>query len=201
MIRIKYYLLFGLGLVFFNSCMTFLAMTLQYESLQSENSILENLQVVFLTLATIGYLTFTLDPPNERLINSAIALLCFSFIMRELDTEHLNLPQILIAVSSGAGRKLLLGFLWISLFLYSYATIKNKLSFIEKFVKSYRFVILAAALLFLIIGGVMDRQIFDISHSILFEELAETNAYFVIALPVFYKTAQWVHKSLFGFLS
>lgn len=201
MIGAKNSLLLGLTFVLVNTFTAYFAIIFQYDSLHSENSILENSQIAFLVLATVGYLLFQTSAQDERIIHVAIALLCFSFILREIDLEHLNLPSLLIALGSGIGRKILLAVLWISLGTFSYLTIKNRVSFIKKFVTSSAFLILTAAFLLLVISAVMDKQMISLSHNMLFEELAETNAYFFIALPVIYRTGHWVQKTVSNFFA
>jgi hypothetical protein len=78
-----------------------------------ENGPLENLQVVLLFLSSIAFLL-----PMKRADRSCRsillggAMLCFSFILRELDVEDLAVPQWVIAVGSGTGRDILLGTGW-----------------------------------------------------------------------------------------
>ncbi len=196
MIGAKNTLLLGLALVLVNTFTAYFAITFQYDSLHSENSTLENTQVVLLVLAAVGYLSLHTPSQDERIIHVAIALLSFSFILREIDLEHLNLPSQLIALGSGLGRKILLAVLWISLCTFSYLTIVNRVSFIKKFVTSNAFSILTAAFLLLVISAVMDKQMFSLTHYMLFEELAETNAYLLIALPVMFRAERWVQKTV-----
>ncbi len=201
MIGAKNTLLLGLTFVLINTFTAYFAIIFQYDSLHSENSILENSQIAFLVLAAVGYLLFQSSAQDERIIQVAIALLCFSFILREIDLEHLNLPSLFIALGSGIGRNILLAVLWISLGTFSYFTVKNRVSFIKKFVTSIEFLILTAAFLLLVISAVMDKQVISLTHNMLFEELAETNAYFLIALPVIYRAGFWIQKTAPNFFA
>jgi hypothetical protein len=92
----KNLLVLGFAFLLANMTIAYLSINLQYEYLHSENAFLENLQVSF----------------NERLIYLAIALLSFSFLLRELDMEHLSIPSIFQMLGSGLGRKELLVSLW-----------------------------------------------------------------------------------------
>jgi hypothetical protein len=195
MIDAKTALLIGFVFTLVNSILAYLGIVFQYEALYSENALLENAQVLFLAVAAIGYLVIAPSHQYERLINSAIALLCFSFVLRELDIEHLNLADVLVTLGSGTGRNILLAFLWVSLSAYGFATINNKLSMARQFISSYAFLALTIAFLLLMVGAVMDRKVIEFSHAVLIEELAETNAYFVIALPVLVKAISWAYKT------
>ncbi|MFT4863318.1 MAG: putative neutral ceramidase superfamily lipid hydrolase [Pseudohongiellaceae bacterium] len=112
MIISKNLLVLGFAFLLANMTIAYLSINLQYEYLHSENAFLENLQVSFLILAVIGFLFLTIAPTNERLIYLAIALLSFSFLLRELDMEHLSIPSIFQMLGSGLGRKELLVSLW-----------------------------------------------------------------------------------------
>lgn len=81
--------------------------------LDKENGPLENLQVVLLFLSSIAFLLPAARAERSyRCVLLAGAMLCFSFILRELDVEDLAVPQWVIAVGSGTGRDVLLGTGW-----------------------------------------------------------------------------------------
>ncbi|MFT4863626.1 MAG: hypothetical protein ACI95C_002860 [Pseudohongiellaceae bacterium] len=188
--------LIGLTFAAATGCLAYVAVMFQFQSIDSENSILENSQVVFLAAAALGYFLIPPLQQDTRLINIAISLLCVSFALRELDVEYFNIPDFFIVLGSGTGKKILLAVLWLALIVYSFAAISNKVVFIKQFVGSPIFAILTVAFLLLLAGGAMDKNIFDISHARLLEELAETNAYFIIALPVFVRAAHWMQQAI-----
>jgi hypothetical protein len=195
MLDTKNLLFIGFSLAAVSACLAYIGIEFQYKALHSENSLLENAQVLFLAVAAVGYLLVAPSRQNERLVNVAIALLCFSFILRELDIEHLNLGSLFVALGTGTGRKILLAVLWLSLAAYGFRTVTKKRLFFKQFISSRAFIALTAAFLLLTVGAVIDRQILQISHGVLFEELAETNAYFCIALPVLAKAISRASKT------
>ncbi len=201
MIRTTKTMLLGLSFAAATGCLAFVAVMFQLQPIDSENSILENSQVVFLAVAALGYLLLPPLQKDTRLINLAVSLLCFSFMLRELDVEYLNIPEFFIALGSGTGKKILLAVLWLVLSVYSLVAISNKVRFIKRFAGSPIFAILTVAFLLLVAGGTMDKNLFNISHARLLEELAETNAYFIIALPVLVQAAHWIHQALTGFFA
>ena len=81
------------------------------QGLYGENGLLENIQAILLALGTFLFLA----PPQYNAYSSlryALALLCFSFLLRELDVEQMDIPVILQALGSGRGKRVLLLLLW-----------------------------------------------------------------------------------------
>lgn len=173
-------LLFLLGLL----TASFISVIIWYElhHLHDENSLLENLQVVILLAGLLPYLAFRTVTPDVAVFNQAFALLCFSFLLREVDVEHLDVPVLVKTLGSGTGKVMLLALLWggfLSVVIRK-GHITN--SVVRAFLDSDEFKILLLAVLLLAVSAIMDRQIFAVQFSRLYEEMAEVNAYLLMLL-------------------
>jgi len=175
-----------------NAGLVYFFLTQQSDVFHSEDAALENAQVVFLMISTLGFLFIMPFRHTEKPIHIAISLLCFSFILRELDLEDFNVPSFIKLLGSGQGRVLLLASLWALLAFYGHKAIKNKIRYLKTFFSSPLFSVLFTAFLMLIASAVLDKKIFNIGQSRFFEELAETNAYMLISLPVICQAGDWV---------
>ncbi|MFT5082702.1 MAG: hypothetical protein ACI9Y1_000732 [Lentisphaeria bacterium] len=148
----------------------------------AENGLLENIQVLTLTVASIGFIVPTFhNERSDKLITLFFAFLCFSFVLRELDVEKLNVPDILIFFGSGTGRNVMLasGFLAIALYaarnVAYYKTLALDLVFSERGIM----LSLAACLLY---SGQYFEDLETLQHHVLFEELCELSAYAAILI-------------------
>jgi len=174
-----------------NTCLIYFFLTQQSDVFHSEDAALENAQVVFLMISTLGFLFIVPFRHTEKPTHIAISLLCFSFILRELDLENFNVSSLIKLLGSGQGRVLLLASLWALLAFYGYRAIENKTRYLKTFFSSPLFAVLLIAFLMLIASAVLDKKIFNIGQSRFFEELAETNAYMLISLPVICQAGGW----------
>ena len=177
-----------------NASLVYFSFTQQSDSFHSEGAALENTQVIFLIISAVGFLFLLPFKHPYKTIHLAIALLCFSFILRELDLEHMDVFQIIKILGSGQGRILLLASLWASLSFYSYNAVENKVCALKGFCFSPLFSVLLFAFLMLMAGAVLDKKIIEISQPMFFEELAEVNAYMLISLPVIYQAGDWIYR-------
>ena len=177
-----------------NASLVYFSFTQQSDSFHSEGAALENTQVIFLIISAVGFLFLLPFKHPYKTIHLAIALLCFSFILRELDLEHMDVFQIIKILGNGQGRILLLASLWASLSFYSYNAVENKVCALKGFCFSPLFSVLLFAFLMLMAGAVLDKKIIEISQPMFFEELAEVNAYMLISLPVIYQAGDWIYR-------
>jgi len=163
-----------------------LFLTIAYQLPQSiqEDHIYENVQVLclFISMVIFLYASFMRDFKSIAFLS---AVTCFLFILRELDVENFDIPHIFILLFSGTGKKMLFAFL-ILLSLYFVKKSYEVKHIIKNFIPDMNPFIILLALLF-VISWVFDKEIFDTPYNLLFEELAETNAYFIIiAAALFY---------------
>ncbi|RKZ49412.1 MAG: hypothetical protein DRQ48_02440 [Gammaproteobacteria bacterium] len=150
--------------------------------LHAENHFLENIQVTLLVLTTIIFLTHLLYTGNyHHFFALCGALFCFSSILRELDVETFAIPEILILLGSGTGKKIMLISFWILLAgygVFNYQKIKPQYWRALLLENATLVIFLGGCLL--IFGGLFDRHIIETFHYQLYEELLETNGYFLI---------------------
>jgi hypothetical protein len=177
-----------------NACLIYFSFTQQSDAFHSEGAALENAQVVFLMVSAVGFLFLLPFNHPDKAIHLAVALLCFSFILRELDLEDMDVFQIIKILGSGQGKILLLASLWASLIFYGYRAVEDKVRSLKSFCFSPLFFVLLFAFFMLMAGAVLDRKIVEISQPIFFEELAEANAYMLISLPVIYQAGDWIYE-------
>lgn len=145
-----------------------------------ENALLENLQAFFLGSGTLLFLVPNNTNAANAFLNKAFSLLCFSFLLRELDLERLGLPAVIAQLGSGTGRKVLLVLLW-GLLLHNYSrNVNDKPGFMRLMLFSYKFKLMLVVLALLAVSAVMDKELLPVAQPRLYEELAETNAYFLM---------------------
>lgn len=156
--------------------------TLNQTSIYDENGILENIQVLTLTLSCLIFLLPVINQKREdKLILLFFSLLCLGFILRELDVEKLNVPDILIFVGSGIGRNIIIttGFI----ILISYAVVNRhyykKLG--KKFIMSVDGSLMILAAIFLFSGSYFEHNTL-LQHHVFLEEIFELSGYVLILL-------------------
>ena len=153
-----------------------------------ENALLENLQAFLLVFATILYLRLTLPAHKSKesiLGNMGLSLLCFSFLLREVDIEQLPRMETVGFLFHGAGRTGLILLLWCVLLKKVYDHGEVKLLVSELLASDYLHC-LKISFLLLMVGVIFDREFWLIEHGRLYEELAETNAYLLLIIPAIY---------------
>lgn len=165
----------------------------EHHEVHGENALLENLQAAFLALAALLYLVPTAANAANNFLNKAFALLCFSFLLRELDLEHLGLPNVIAQLGSGTGRKVLLLALW-GLLLFGFVrNIGDKRGFVRQLLRSYKFALMIVVLILLGLSAVMDKELLPLTPARLYEELAETNAYFLMLVLSVVRLSRQAH--------
>jgi len=146
-----------------------------------EDGIVETVQSIFIVLAMalFTYHAFISKEIKAKLASFGLSLLSLTFLLRELDVEKFDLPSFIIMLGSGAGRNLLLGSLWIILLLFTFkykSVEKNK---IVSFLFSVPGQILMFSALMLVLGAMMDKNIFSLQNltTRFYEELLELLGY------------------------
>lgn len=187
--------IFG-GFLLTNIVLAYMIIFFEHHHLHEENGVMENAQALLLGAGTVIYLKFFLADRNENFFYGALSLLCFSFLLRELDVEDFSLPIILIQLGSGTGRNIMLFSLW-CLMAYGFVfRIEDKFLVVHTFIKGRLFRYLQLTLLLLIVSAIFDRRILVLQHSRLFEELFEINAYLMLLAPILHR---WLSGSAFRF--
>ena len=156
-------------------------MLLDDPSVYAENNLLESTQALTLALALVFFLVPVFDSVrNDRLIAVFMSLLSLGFILRELDVEQFDLPNILILLGSGKGRNLLLGtglLLTLATALFKF---RYYLSLSRCFFRHGAGITTLLAGLFLVIGDMFEK--IDIPYHVLYEESLELVGYAILLL-------------------
>ncbi len=147
----------------------------------AENGLIENIQAAILAIACLVYLlSATLNKKTETLIFLFFSLLCYSFMLRELDVERLDVPHVLKVIGSGKGRDISLALAFSTIFIYAALT---DFSYYKKaaidFIRSRPGVLMMAAAVFLLIGDIFEKYK-DLAYHDFFEEMSELFAYGLI---------------------
>lgn len=154
------------------------------EHLHDENGIFESGQVALLCIGALGYWWLAVAGVMEtRLVHGTLGLLCISFVLRELDVEHLSVPELVKLLGSGIGRNLLLLCLWVWLAGLYCRLIPNKVAFVKDFCRSRTGIAVLVCGTLLILSALLDRGYLPLPHLRLLEELVEIHAYLMLVLP------------------
>ena len=168
------------------SAIAYFVMFLGHAHLYAENGLMENLQVVLLCIAFVGFAhaAISTDYANETL-PSFMTLLVFAFVFRELDVDQFNVPESVIFLFAGDGRALyllpLIGLL-LRLVFHCRHYIQYAGYYLDK--RSIRYIILAA-LCYAVFGEVFDKKYVPIEHSDFWEESFELAAAMLLCATSF----------------
>jgi hypothetical protein len=163
--------------------------------LHVENGLIENTQVVLLLIACLAFLApIAFETRSNKLILLFYSLLCYSFILRELEVQEFDIPEVLIFIGSGVGRNIIgtVAFTAIvsyALFHFSYYK-KAAIEFLSS--RSGILVLLGGGFLFL--GHGIENQKALIHHEY-FEEIFELCGYVFILLAACAVNSCFTHQS------
>jgi hypothetical protein len=148
-----------------------------------ENHALENNQVIMLFICGAVYLqTLFYTQKDQKLFPGAGALLCLSFILRELDVEKFELPQVIILLGHGLGRNIMLIGLWLLVIVLFIRNFKHYLEFSIYLLMTRSALLMIAGGLLLFVGNLFEDRVFGVKFHQLYEELSELTAYSLILL-------------------
>jgi hypothetical protein len=158
---------------------------LNINTIYAENGPLENLQSILLAISCIVFLApIALKREQEKLILLFCSLLCCSFVLRELDVQHLDVPSALKFIGSGVGRDTILTVAFMALFCFA----AFRFSYYKKasilFLGSKSGILLMLGGLLLIVGNLFQKSD-SIIHNVFFEEAFELCGYCFILLSAF----------------
>jgi len=151
------------------------------DELAQENGVLENTQVVLLFLSGIIFTvqSFSVER-NLRFILWMGAWFCLSSILRELDVEKLEVQQWVIAIGSGTGRNLIMGFGWIALCLLAIKSYPEWNGSFRRMARSRTAIFMYSSATILLLGSLFDHGAISVDHGKFWEELFETIGYFLL---------------------
>lgn len=147
-------------------------------SIIDENNIVENFQVFCYAFSAVILLANALRLVKlNRWLNLFFGVTCFSFVLRELDVEKLNVPDVFILLGSGKGRNFMFIVVFTALVLVFFRHYRYVLSGLKELIKSSVVQICLLGCLLLVLGAVGDENDME-----LLEEISEMNGAFLIAL-------------------
>ena len=156
--------------------------TLNQSSIYDENGILENIQILTLTLSSIIFLLPVITQKRkDKLLLLFFALLCLAFILRELDVEKLNVPDILIFFGSGIGRNIMISTGFILLTTYAIFNRQYYIELAKKFIMSVEGYLIVLAAILLLSGGYFEHMT-SVQHHVFLEEIFELFGYVLILI-------------------
>ncbi len=165
----------------FDLLISYFVIVRDMSQLYQENGLLENIQVILLLLTmSFLFLQFYFRVNSHRFFSLAGLFLCLVFILRELDVEKLDVPQIIIVLGSGSGRNVLLVVLGLVLFVYAVRHIDAIRKLAQEYVYTISSLTVLMGFLFLISGGIFDKAIIVKEHNQFFEEILELTGYYLL---------------------
>ncbi|MGL4573486.1 MAG: hypothetical protein ACRCV9_01715 [Burkholderiaceae bacterium] len=148
----------------------------------AENGLIENTQACVLALAcTVYFFTAVLEKQSERLILLFCALLCYSFVLREINVEEFDIAPALVFIGHGVGRNTTLALAFSSIAIYAALHLPHYKKAAFEFAKSKAGKLLIAGGVFLFVGQYFETS-HSLSHHVFFEEIAELFGYVLILL-------------------
>lgn len=183
------------GVIFWS---LFSGVWLENSSVFKENGLLENTQAFTLTITLLFFLAPMFNRfRSDRLLAVFFSFLTLGFILRELDIETFDLPNILILLGSGQGRNLLLAVGILSTLGCALFKFRYYLDLSICFVKSRTGFAALSAGIFCWVGDSFENV--EIPHNVLYEESLELVGYslFLLAASRFarreVKTSRFMH--------
>lgn len=168
--------------------------------ISAENRLMENLQAASLFLAIVLSLV-NLAPIGRKppaYVSAGMAVFFLTLFLREIEPKNLDLPAVLIALTSGTGKNVLLGMLWAGV-LFSVVRNRQRLKQDALTVlRSPLIYYLLAAAAFYVIGEVLDKKLLPVANTqrVFWEEAAECLAALWCVLGMAVWTIGNVHHRL-----
>lgn len=181
------YILLLLPLVLLVTVFYTLVFFFNMHNLYEENHVLEDTQVTLIALAGLLCL-FSHRTVNERWkywYSASFTLLCYSFLVRELDMEVFNIPEIIIALTSGLGRNILIATGWIAVLFYMFKHFGLYKAGHKKFLATATGRLLMLSALGLFFSYLFDKQLTFLAYHVFFEELVEVCAYYSLLIAAY----------------
>lgn len=152
-------------------------------SIHAENHFIENAQAVACALAMLAFLGAAFfNGEKAKAIPLFFAVLAFAFILREVDVERLDVPEICKTLGAGKGRNIMVSAMLVGVFAAAFIKFKFYLNAAFKFAKTRAFYWGVAAAAVLIASDIVERT-HPFAHYEFWEETLELVGYtlFLIA--------------------
>ena len=151
-------------------------------SIYAENGWLENTQAAILTLSCAVFLLPVFSQKRgDKLVLIFFSFLCFSFVLREIDVEDLDVINFLKFMGHGTGRNIMLIIGFVAMGVYALFNYKYYKKLAKEFMVSLMARLIMAAAVLLFIGDFFEHRNV-ISHHVFLEEISELSGYVLILM-------------------
>lgn len=159
--------------------------TLKITDIYVENGLLENIQAILLIISCIVFLIpIVVEKNAEKLILLFCSLLCYSFILRELEFDELDVNDTIKYIFSGVFRYISITVAFIVLFFYAAFRFSYYIDASVSFIRSKSGILLITGGIFFITGDLFEK-ISSMNHHVYWEELLELCGCCFILLSAF----------------
>mgnify|MGYP000061139748 FL=1 len=166
---------------------------LDQTSIYAENGPLENIQVFTLISSCLVFLLPVLHQKREdKLVLLFFSFLCFSFILREIDVEHFDIPIFFKTIGSGIGRNIMLATGFIGMATYALLNIAYYKILTRVYLLSIEGILIIMAGILLYIGDYFEHYKL-IQHHVFLEEIFELSGYVLILLAALILSKNKLH--------
>lgn len=147
-----------------------------------EHGLMENVQAALLIMTFFVYLMLAIfSKEKSKLIFLFFALLCYSFILREVTLWKLDVPNFLKLIGSGVGRDVSIGAAFVIIIVYALKNFNFYKQASIDFLRVRTGVLLSLTLLLLLVGAYFDKKTAIVFHQY-YEEISEFFAYVLFLL-------------------
>jgi uncharacterized membrane protein YGL010W len=150
-----------------------------------ENGLLENTQAILLAIACVVFFTpIIIEKRSDKLILLFCSLICYVFVLRELDVQSLDIPAALKVIGYGAGRNTTVAAALIAIFVYAGFNFSYYKTAAIDFLKSKHGILMIIGCGFLFLGDFFEKYD-SMIHHVYFEEVSELCGNVFILLAAF----------------
>ena len=150
--------------------------------LYEENGVIENLQVIALVVGCVVFFVPAVLPiGGDKLLHLCFSFLCYCFILRELDVERLNVPEIVKLIGSGLGRDLSYAIGFLSLMAYALRHFSYYKAKCKDYARSASFFLFIVSGVILVVGGFFE-DFKSVPHHVYLEEIIELAGFTLLVI-------------------
>ena len=156
-------------------------------SIHAENHFIENMQAAVCAMSMFCFLAAAfVNGEKAKAIPLFFAVLSLAFILREVDVERLDVPEIFKTLGSGNGRNILISALFVGVFAAAFMSFKFYLGAVFKFVRTKAFHWGVAAAAVLVLSDIVERMQ-SVPHYEFWEETLELVGYTLFLIAGIYQ--------------
>ena len=154
--------------------------------LYKENGLIENMQVAALVIGCIVFFMPVVWPiGRDKLLHLFFSFLCYSFILRELDIERFDVPEIVKFIGSGVGRDVSYAIGFLSLMAYALWHFSYYKARFKDYARSASFFLFLASGVVLFLGGSFE-DFKSVPHHVYIEEIVELAGFSLLVVSALF---------------